>query len=120
MEVDHHCTPEEAHVFLVENHLNCNLHVLGCQLGLKPSDLDTLLAADQSRPYQQLPFQILSRCSEEELLSWIKLVSVLRKPALKQYIGLQIRYAMHTGLATSPEDSIASLQSPWSGLEASD
>ena len=84
MDIDPSCTPNEAFDFLMENSLSCNLRVLGCQLGLKPSDLDTLLPLDQSHPYQQLLLQILSKCSERELLSWMKLVSVLRKPALKQ------------------------------------
>ena len=85
MDVNHHCIPKEALEFLIENNLSCNLRVLGCQLGLKPSDLYALLPPDQSRPYQFLLFQVLSKCSEMEQLSWIKLVSILRKPALKQY-----------------------------------
>ena len=116
MEVDHHCTPKQALDFFMENNLNCNLRILGCQLGLKPSDLDTLLPPDQSHPYQYLLFQILSKCSEKELLSWIKLASVLRKPALKQYrIASKIctTYGIMTG--SSESDSITSLQSPRSG-----
>jgi hypothetical protein len=117
MEVDHYCAPEEAFEFLMGNNLNCNLRVLGCQLGLRPSDLDTPLPPDQSsRPYQHMLFQILSKCSEIELLSWTKLASVLRKSALKQYrIANKIctTYGIMTG--SSESDSIASLQSPRSG-----
>ena len=117
MEVDHHCTPKEAFEFFTENNLSCNLRVLGCQLGLKPSDLDTLLPPDKSCPqYQELLFHILSKCSEKELLSWIKLASVLRKPALKQYrIANKIytTYGIMTG--SSESDSVTSLQSPRSG-----
>ena len=121
MEVDHHCTPKEALDFLTENNLSCNLRVLGCQLGLKPSDLDTLLPPDQSRPYQQLLFQILSKCSEKEFLSWVKLVSVLRKPALKQYrIANKICNVRRITTGSSESDSITSLQSPRPGsLESS-
>jgi hypothetical protein len=117
MEVDHHCSPKEALEFLMENNLSCNLRVLGCQLGLKPSDLDTLLPPDQSsRPYQQLLFQILSKCSDNLLLSWIKLASVLRKAALKQYrIANKICNAHGIMTGSSESDSIASLQSPRSG-----
>ena len=100
------------------------MRVLGCQLGLIPSDLDTLLPPDQSRSYQYLLFQILSKCSEmPELLSWTKIASVLelRKPALKQYrISNKIcnMYKVKTG--SSESDSITSLQSPRSGsLEGS-
>ena len=116
MEIDHHCTPEDALDFLIKNSLSCNLRVLGCQLGLKPSDLDTLLPPDQSHPYQYLLLKVLSTCSDKELLSWIKLASVLRKPALKQYrIANKIRttYGIMTG--SSESDSIGSLQSPRSG-----
>ena len=122
MDVDLPCSPKEALDFLMENNLSCNLRVLGCQLGLKPSDLDTLLPpTDQSRPYQHLLFQILSKCDERELLSWIKLVSVLRKRALKQYrIANKIcnTYKIVTG--SSESDLVASLQSSRSGsLESS-
>ena len=116
MDIDRHCTPKEALDFLMENNLNCNLRILGCQLGLKPSDLDILLPPDQSHPYQQLLFQILSKCSEKEPLSWIKLVSILRMPALKQYrIANKVctTYGIMTG--SSESDSIVSLQSPRSG-----
>ena len=115
------CSPKEALDLLMENHLSCNLRVLGCQLGLIPSDLDILLPPDQSRPYQQLLFQILSKCNEKELLSWIKIVSVLRKPALKQYrIANKICNAYKIMTGSSESDSIASLQSPRSGsLESS-
>ena len=116
MDIDRHCTPKEALDFLMENNLNCNLRVLGCQLGLKPSDLDLLLPPDQSHPYQYLLLQILSRCSEKQLLSWTKLASVLRKPALKQYrIASKIctTYRIMTGYSES--GSVASLQSPRSG-----
>ena len=118
MDIDLLCSPKESLDFLMENNLNCNLRVLGCQLGLKPSDLDTLLPLDQSRPYQQLLFQILSKCNERELLSWIKLVSVLRKPALKQYrIANKICNAFKIMTGSSESDS---LQSPRSGsLESS-
>ena len=121
MDIDLHCTPKEALDFLMDNNLSCNLRVLGCQLGLKPSDLDTLLPPDQSRPYQQLLFQILSRCSEKELLSWIKIVSVLRKPALKQYrIANKICNTYKGTTGSSESDSITSLQSLRSGsLESS-
>ena len=121
MDIDLPCSPKEALDFLMENHLSCNLRVLGCQLGLIPSDLDILLPPDQSRPYQQLLFQILSKCNEKELLSWIKIVSVLRKPALKQYrIANKICNAYKIMIGFSESDSIASLQSPRSGsLEGS-
>ena len=121
MDVDLPCSPKEALDFLMENNLSCNLRVLGCQLGLKPSDLDTLLPPDQSRPYQHLLFQILSKCNDRELLSWIKLVSVLRKRALKQYrIANKICNAYKIMTRSSESDSIASLQSPRSGsLESS-
>jgi hypothetical protein len=117
MDVEYPCTPEEALKFLMANNLSSNLRVLGCQLGLMPSDLDTLLPPDQSsRPYQQLLFQILSKCSENELLSWIKLASVLRKPALKQYrIANKICTTYGNMTGSSESDSIASLQSPRSG-----
>ena len=122
MDVDLHCNADEALMFLMENNLSCNLRVLGCQLGLMPSDLDTVLPPDQSRSYQYLLFQILSKCSEmPELLSWTKIASVLRKPALKQYrISNKIcnMYKVKTG--SSESDSITSLQSPRSGsLEGS-
>ena len=114
MEVDHHCTPKEAFEFFTENDLSCNLRVLGCQLGLKPSDLDTLLPPDLSHPPSL--FQILSKCSEKELLSWIKLASVLRKPALKQYrIASKICTTYGIMIGSSESDSIGSLQSPRSG-----
>ena len=115
-EVDHHCTPKEAFEFFTENDLSCNLRVLGCQLGLKPSDLDTLLPPDLSRPpYQELLFYILSKCSEKELLSWIKLI-VLRKPALKLYrIANKICTTYRIATGSSESDSIASLLSPRSG-----
>ena len=116
MDIDHHCNPEEALDFLMENNLSCNLRVLGCQLGLKPSDLDTLLPPDQSHPYQYLLLKVLSKCSEKELLSWIKLASILRRPALKQYRianKMCTTYGIMTG--SSESDSIASLQSPGSG-----
>ena len=64
MDIDLPCSPKEALDFLMENHLSCNLRVLDCQLGLIPSDLDTLLPPDHSRPYQHLLFQILSKCNE--------------------------------------------------------
>ena len=118
MDIDHHCTPEEALDFLMENNLSCNLRVLGCQLGLKPSDLDILLPPDQSHTYQYLLFQILSKCCEMEVLSWIKLASVLRKPALKQYrIANKIctTYRIATGSSESDSINITSLQSPRSG-----
>ena len=115
MEVDHHCTPKEALDFLMKNTLSCNLRVLGCQLGLKPSDLDTLLPPDQSCPYQQLLFQILIKSSDKELLSWTKLVSVLRRPALKQY-KIANKICTTYGIMTES----ASLQSRRSGsLESS-
>ena len=119
LDVDFHCTPKEAYGFLMDNNLNCNLRVLGCQLGLKPSDLDTLLPPDQSRSYHHFLYQILSKCSERELLSWVKLVNILRKPALRQYrIANKICNAYRI-IYTSPGDSITSLQSPRSGLESS-
>ena len=87
MEVDkfHHCTPEEALSVLIDNNLSCNLRVLGSQLGLKTSDLDISLPLDQSYSYQQQLLRILSKYNERELLSWTKIVSILRKPALNQY-----------------------------------
>ena len=119
MDIDLPCSPKEALDFLMENNLSCNLRVLGCQLGLKPSDLDTLLPPD--RPYQHLLFQILYKCNEWELLSWIKIVNILRKPALKQYrIANKICNAYKIVTGSSESDSIASLQSPRSGsLESS-
>ena len=122
MDVDEpHCTPDEALSVLIENNLSCNLRVLGSQLGLKPSDLDTLLPPDQSRPYQQLLIQILSKCNEKELLSWTKIVSVLRKPALKQYrVASRICNTYKIMAGSSESDSISSMQSPRSGsLESS-
>jgi hypothetical protein len=113
MDIDHHCTPKDALDFLMVNNLSCNLRVLGCQLGLMPSHLDTLLPPDQtSRPYQHMLLQILSKCSEIELLSWTKLASVLRKSALKQYrIANKIctTYGIMTG--SSESDSITSPKS---------
>ena len=93
MDIDLPCSPKEALEFLMENPLSCNLRVLDCQLGLIPSDLDTLLPPDQSR-YR------LSVFSEGQLWS---------------STGLQIKYAINVYKITtgsSESNSIASLQSP--------
>ena len=77
------CTPEEALRVLIENDFNCSFRVLGNQLGLKPLDLN-ILEMSQC-PKDELLAKILHKCGEKELLSWTKIVSVLRKPAIKQY-----------------------------------
>ena len=84
MEVDEEtqCTPEEIRRIFLENNLNCSFRVLGNQLGLDPCDLNML---ERSHQEEELLRKILQKCKERELLSWTKLVSVLRKPALKQY-----------------------------------
>ena len=86
MEVDEdperECTPDEVLRIFSENNLNCSFRVLGNQLGLQPYDLNIL---EHSNQLEDLLGRILQKCSKRELLSWTKLVSVLRKPALKQY-----------------------------------
>ena len=88
MEVDGdeaQCTPEEVLRIFADNDLNCNLRVLGNQLGLKPFDLNSISLFERSCPYVELLGRILHECWNKELLSWMNIVSVLRKPALKQY-----------------------------------
>ena len=114
MEVDQACSPDEALTTLIENNLSCNLRVLGCQLGLRPSDLDTLLPlSDHSGiPYQQQLFQILTKSNERELLTWPKLVSILRKAALKQYrVANRICKSYNITTGSSESDSLQSLRS---------
>ena len=113
MDVNHHCTPdlEEALNFLMKSSLSYNLCVLGCQLGLKPYDLDTPLPPDQSRPY-------LATASDSHQMQW-KGDSIMDKASQcsKQYrIANKIctTYRIMTGSLES-DHSIASLQSPRSG-----
>ena len=78
------CTPDDVlRIFSdPENCLNCNFRVLGNQLGLSPLDLNLL---EKSCLDEELLGRMLHKCSQKELLSWPNIVSVLRKPALKQY-----------------------------------
>ena len=115
MDVDEsQCTPREVlRVLVTENNLSCNLRVFGSQLGLNRSDLDTIL--ERSCPYEQRLTEILYKCHDKELLSWIKIASVLRKPALKQYrIAARICQMYNIMTGSSGSDSSFSVQSPGS------
>lgn len=76
------CTPRHVLRIFADIKLNCNLRVLGSQLGLDPAHLDEV----QDLPRRERMMKILETtndCVQE--LSWSLLVSVLRKPALKEY-----------------------------------
>lgn len=76
------CTPRNALGILTHVNLSCNFRVLGSQLGLDPSHLDEI----EQLPYNQQTMAILERCSRSvQGLSWSLLVSVLRKPSLKEH-----------------------------------
>ena len=76
------CTPRNIIRIFAEANLSCNLRVLGSQLGLDSSHLDEI----EGLPYRQRTMEILERCfSSPQGLSWSVLVSVLRRPALREY-----------------------------------
>ena len=76
------CTPKNVLRIFAEARLSCNLRVLGSQLGLKTTHLDEI----ERLPYDQHTMTIVVRRSRSlQPLTWPLLVSVLRKPALKEY-----------------------------------
>lgn len=121
MDVDEEsqCTPEKVFHALTTNNLACNLRVLGSQLGLKTSDLETI--SQNSRSYEDQLIKTLCKCRDLEYLSWINIVSVLRKPALKQYrIAAKLRNTIRVTNVSSESDSVTSPQSARSSsLESS-
>ena len=86
MEVDDQdallCTPEKAFKVLTDLGLRCNLRVFGSQMGLKTYDMDEMM--HMYRSYEHCLYMILHNCYKYEQLTWMKIVSVLRKPALKE------------------------------------
>ena len=105
------CTPENVlHEFIHES-INCNFRVLGNQLGLTPFDLNPL-ETSCSGDQVQLLRKMLQKCADRDLLSWPKVVSVLRKPSLKQYrIANRIERKYNLVTSTKSGDSCSSAQS---------
>ena len=76
------CTPKNVLIIFAESRLSCNLRVLGSQLGLKTTHLNEI----ERLPNDQRTVTIVARRSRSlQPLTWPLLVSVLRKPALKEY-----------------------------------
>ena len=76
------CTPKNVLRIFAEAGLSCNLRVLGSQLGLKTTHLNEI----ERLPNDQRTMTIVVRRSRSlQPLTWPLLVSVLRKPALKEY-----------------------------------
>ena len=108
------CDPEEVLRVFTENDLSCSLRVLGCQLGLKIFDLNTIerLCSDDNEQYLR---KILQKCHERQLLSWIKIASALRKPALKQYkLANRVCRKRTSTTRSSESDSGSTLDTPGS------
>ena len=76
------CTPRHVLRIFADVKLSCNLRVLGSQLGLDPAHLDEI----QDLPRGERMMKILETSNDRvQGLSWSLLMSVLRKPALKEY-----------------------------------
>ena len=88
--------------------LRCNLRVLGSQLGLDGFKLDEI----ELLPFSQRRVKILDECSKTlQGLSWSLLVSVLRKPSLKEYsaadyIEHYLKSPTSDFRSTSPQQSL--------------
>ena len=73
---------DEIRHYFIE--VDCNLRVLGSQLGLKTSELNELdrLSEQARTDFKELLFE---KCFEKEkIMSWHQFVAVLEKPALGQ------------------------------------
>ena len=75
------CTVDNViHVFKEEK-ISCNLRILGSQLGLTTSDLDSLVGGVSE---DRLLQDILDTCSQRGLLNWRNIVDALNRPALSR------------------------------------
>ena len=84
-ELERSCTPEDVYSALIEAKLNCNIRVLGSQLGLDPADLDAIEHESLDQPLRLL--KVLEKCSKRAVygLTWSWIADILRKPALREY-----------------------------------
>jgi hypothetical protein len=99
------CTPKEVLEIFVKANLNCNLRVLGSQLGLSTPHLDEI----DTLPYRERIIRILERVQG---LSWSLLASILRKPALKEYaVAFAIERYSSVNVSTSSSHSDSALMS---------
>ena len=81
------CSPTNAlSALLSTGTFNSNYRVLGSQLGLDTTDLNSCKEAHgAAHDYKQRLFNVLEKCAEKHELSWAKLVEVLRRPALNEH-----------------------------------
>ena len=109
------CTSKNVLRIFSEAKISCNLRVFGSQLGLETIHLDEM----GELPFEQRTARILTRYSDsvQQPLSWPLLVSVLRKPALKEFSAadyIERRYCRADGALMSPvsDSSFDSSQLP--------